>query len=400
MLLKKNKVYRDLVFILLVFNALFVVIGYGFAAASKNLGTEINTFKTERFLLLSFSYLFLIRRKKMYVNVIQIVSLLFLFFFSCFFSDNLLHSLNRVFTFVFPFVYVYLSIGTLLHKYDMQDIIKSLLISFICIYSIPILYTLIFSGKQIFTSFDIYGGYIGSSSFGYIPNNLGWSSVLIIAAIMDLFNHYQTGKLLQYIFIGLLIFSFYVLIISGTRSAWIVMLSIILFFIASCKRKHYFRQHKKWILLLVFFVVIIFVFQQRADSSLQNRLAYTTQQIDDSNEGRMIMLINSIHTIKSNKILLITGLGMFNQDYVSSLNTNLSTLHNSYLEILVGAGIVTLLLFMFLFTYKPLVKSLSQNYFIILPVVILPFFESNLTGGQFLFFPWFITALYFNGIKK
>ena len=41
-------------------------------------------------------------------------------------------------------------------------------------------------------------------------------------------------------------------------------------------------------------------------------------------------------------------------------------------------------------------KYYSKYFLLITPFAIIPFFESNLTGGQFLFYPWFIFMLLFN----
>jgi hypothetical protein len=45
---------------------------------------------------------------------------------------------------------------------------------------------------------------------------------------------------------------------------------------------------------------------------------------------------------------------------------------------------------------KLLFYDLGGNYILIIPLIIIPYFESNITGGQFLFFPWFILMLLLN----
>ena len=77
--------------------------------------------------------------------------------------------------------------------------------------------------------------------------------------------------------------------------------------------------------------------------------------------------------------------------------------HNSYYEILFGVGIILFLVFLSFMMFRPLIRYIKYyaKYTLLLPpLMILPFFESNLTGGQFLFFPWFTFMLLLNAKIK
>ena len=68
--------------------------------------------------------------------------------------------------------------------------------------------------------------------------------------------------------------------------------------------------------------------------------------------------------------------------------------HNSYGELFYGSGILAFLYFFWHFTIIPVkiyFLNFSRTFFSFLGIILIPFFESNLTGGQFLFYPWFIS---------
>ncbi len=81
----------------------------------------------------------------------------------------------------------------------------------------------------------------------------------------------------------------------------------------------------------------------------------------------------------------------------------LANYHNSYFEILFGLGVPLFILFMVFMLYEPIkqfLKRVSKYDLLLIPLVIIPFFESNLTSGQFLFFPWFSYVFALNAKKK
>ena len=94
---------------------------------------------------------------------------------------------------------------------------------------------------------------------------------------------------------------------------------------------------------------------------------------------------------------------MFNYDAFIKEGEGIANYHNSYFEILFGLG-VPFLFFIWFLCYMSLLNNLlkrvSKYDLLLIPLIIIPFFESNLTAGQFLFFPWFSYVFALNAKKK
>jgi hypothetical protein len=134
------------------------------------------------------------------------------------------------------------------------------------------------------------------------------------------------------------------------------------------------------------------------DSSINNRLTDTENQIE-TGEQRIEIANAGFAYLNENKIRWITGAGMFNYEEVMHGRVMSEDYHNSYFEVLFGGGIILFLLFMSFMFFRPFyyyVKYYSTYFTFLPPLVIIPFFESNLTGGQFLFFPWFCLSFLLN----
>ena len=83
---------------------------------------------------------------------------------------------------------------------------------------------------------------------------------------------------------------------------------------------------------------------------------------------------------------------MFNYEPFEEKGEGLGSYHNSYFELLFGLGVPLFLLFLVFMLFEPLIqffKRVSRYDLLFIPLAIIPFFEGNLTAGQFLFFPWF-----------
>ena len=94
----------------------------------------------------------------------------------------------------------------------------------------------------------------------------------------------------------------------------------------------------------------------------------------------------------------VTGIGVFNYSLIHG-KTNVLTYHNSYWEILFGLGLPLFFAFLSFMVFRPLyrfIKFYSKYTLLFIPLLIIPYFESNLTAGQCLFFPWFTYMLLLN----
>jgi O-antigen ligase len=78
----------------------------------------------------------------------------------------------------------------------------------------------------------------------------------------------------------------------------------------------------------------------------------------------------------------------------------LNGFHNSYAEVLFGSGVIVFVIFFFYYLIQPFVffvRYVQKHYVSFFPIFIYPFFESNLTSGQFIYWPWMsgVILLYF-----
>ena len=107
----------------------------------------------------------------------------------------------------------------------------------------------------------------------------------------------------------------------------------------------------------------------------------------------MLVAQYMVSQFESNLSPWLTGVGFYDHSILNKMVSGLKTYHNSYLEILFGCGLPVFLLFLYFSFLRPIYvffKIFSNFFPLVPPIVIIPFFESNFTAGQFLFFPWFI----------
>jgi hypothetical protein len=150
---------------------------------------------------------------------------------------------------------------------------------------------------------------------------------------------------------------------------------------------------------VIFGFIIYFLSDPNSSINFAKSRSHKQEQVGEARfetAGVMIEHFNNEPT------LWLTGVGMFNFEYLKNKDV-LHAYHNSYYEVLFGAGLPLFLLFMSFMFFRPVfrfVKYYSKCTLLLPPLIILPFFESDLTGGQFLFFPWFIFILLLNAKIK
>lgn len=385
------KIWRDDVHvILLVINVLLIVIGYGLAGftgmASNIIMLPLKT------LVLVFSFIHILNDAKSITyrySVLVFFFVFLIFLFACFSSD-IFRTISRSFPFIFPFVYLYLSLSYMLTKYSQESVIRFFVYLFNVIYSLPILSFYFLGGS--FALNDIYGEVIG----GFVSNHLGWSSLLFLLTSYDLYsNKILKGKYLGYVLL-LLLPSVYLLFISGNRASY---LSFIIVFLVFAVRNNQINILFKGMVIALSFYLISSQLDDK-DSALSKRLHKTELQMEDSEENkdtRATARKIGFNVMEENPMTYITGLGLFSfresvKYYMPSVNSELvrSGVHNSYLELYFGSGIIVFFIFFIFFIIKPIFNYLiyySDRFTFVLPFFIIPFFESNLGGGQFLFYP-------------
>ena len=394
-LLKKDVVFRNL-----FINALLVILSYGAASLTALASNAI--FQPIKVMFLFYSF-FQIKKIFFLNNITKKVYVFgFLILVTVFFSVDPITSFKKFSTMVFPLIYISASINYLLNRYSIVTILCELTSIFRLIYVLPIISFIIFGGDLSLQS--IYGDTIGA----FVSNHYGWSSyVFIISHIFLIKNNYS--KLISFWSLFLII-AFILLIVSGSRSSLLSLflsLSIWLWF----SKINILSK----VLLVSLSASFIFVVlnsgssdnfrQQKTSSQLEfynntNNTNYKNNSASLSDTRKSARDIGVI-TFLENPILIVTGLGFlkFNDGIgkyfpIISKDYYRSGIHNSYLELFFGCGIFVFLYFLWHFTIRPLfiyIKYFKTNLLLYVGVVlIIPFFESNITGGQFLFYPWFI----------
>jgi len=390
----QKRIFRDPDFILLNINAMLVIIGYAIAVYT-NL-ESVYAMKIVKSFLLILSCVILFKDMHLNRNPIPSPTFIYILIFSfwiflmAFFADNVSYAITKSLNFLFPFLYLYIALHNLLNKYSALELLKAFIRTINLIYAIPVLAFLV-SGVG-FGEFNIYG-YGGKEGQFFVSNQYGWACAVFVISAVDLWLNTRLTSLYKiFLFVGVLI-ALYLSLISGNRASWVSILLAMLVFILRLKN---IRTDFKIIIATIPIVAIIW-FYQMPDSSLQTRLTDTENQLEKG-EARFNTARLALNKFDDNKLLWITGAGMFNYEELIH-GEGLGDFHNSYLEVLFGGGIILFLLFINFTVFRPLyyyITYYSKYFLIIPPFFVIPFLESNLTGGQFLFFPWFILMLLFN----
>jgi len=318
-----------------------------------------------------------------YMYFIMVISIL-----STIIGANSFGPLSKTLTFVIPFLYIIYCINYLT-KYGAYRLLIALsLIIMICYAIIPIYY--LAYGSAISSS-HIYGLAEGEV---FVSNHYGWASTIFILSSFTISKHLSIKKKYKIIILFFQIFSFLLLMNSACRSAILALSISLLYFIFKEKIVFY-----KKLILYIFLISASVYLSLNEDSAFQFILERTERQIEEKEEGRYETFIVMKDKINAEPSKWIYGVGMFDYTVLSKVETKLKQYHNSYLELLFGGGIIVFSLFILLMIIRPFKvfwRKTGQYSLLIFPLVIIPFFESDLTAGQFLFFPWFAYMILLN----
>ena len=299
----------------------------------------------------------------------------------------------RVLTFFVPLIYVYLSLSYLVLKFGISVLLTGLHWGLLLIYSIPLL-IYVFSGGKI-TATNIYGP--GGDEQAFSSNNYGWSATMYILSYLFVWKDVHLKKYWRIFFGLLLLIAIILFFTSANRTSWLSMgVAMIPFFFT-------YKEMKLTYKIAGLLVVLGFVAYLLADpnSSLNYASNKTTDQ-EQKGEARFETAQVMVNQFNADETRWITGIGMFNYDLLKNKDV-LNGYHNSYYEVLFGAGVLLFLVFLSFMVFRPLVRFIryySKYTLLLPPLMIIPFFESNITGGQFLFFPWFTFMLLLNAKTK
>lgn len=379
---------KNSIFILLVFNLLLVVLGYALALFTA--GDSLILLQWIKSILLMIGILFILKLPYSFLKATArnfYPHLLFGLFLigTAIYAEEPVHSLLRTLTFFIPFAYIYFSLAYLIAVYSYRQVFRGILYAINGIYSIPLLCFLLFA--QTTSYLNIY--YLKTDPytvFGYASNQYGWASCMVLVTGLDLLRNARLKSVYKLFFGIMCVFAVYLILASGNRASWLVLIIGMISMVFFNRRVRLFRK----ILLLGFPLGMGLWMSQISDSSLKIRVDKTYEQLEVG-ESRWLRTANAVEYANTEPLVWVIGWGMFSPP--EELRKNM---HNSYLEVLFGAGLFVFCYFLWQFLIKPCLnfyRYFSESNLFLIPVVIIPYFESNLTGGQFLFFPWFIFIL-------
>lgn len=380
---------------MLMANMLFVLLAYSYNSINNQISSNV-TFAKQLFILISILHILFYRiplnRLKnlcLYMPAAMIgIALL---------NISFLDTFSRTFTFLVPYFYIYLALNHLLARFRFETILVSVICSINIIYFYPVLIYFLFDSG--FGRTNIYG--IREDSFFY-SNHYGWSGTLFICSLPVAIQHIGKNRLFRYLLLIGLIQAIYLVIISANRSSLASCAVGLLFFILANRDRSWLQRKEIRFLPLILLIPIVFFLQIKDEKGsaisflkAKNEKQFETKQIPES---RIIVTNYAFRRFTDEPLLWLTGVGIFNHGLIRGVS-NLEGYHNSYWEVLFGCGVPVFILFCILMVFNPLkllIRRLGGNYILIIPLIIIPFFESNITGGQFVFFPWFIMMLLFN----
>lgn len=393
MLIKKdnielNRLLKAPLFRILVFNAILVLVAYGLNTYTDS-ASQVFMFRIKTaILIISFLYtLYKLKRNskhKVYsINRIVIVFALGLIISSLFSSDVSI-SLLSASKFLFPFIYIYLSIKILADNFTVETLLKGFCIAFALIYSIPVIVFLL-SGGGI-SNINIYS-ISNEATNSFASNHYGWSSILFLVSGFIVLSVMSPTRLFKLFILLISLVSIYLLIISANRTSWLALTLVVtyLFF-----RKSNIKPIYKYAILLstTFIVIYLLNIENSAINFVLNKNLRQTEE----GEPRLLVAKYMLSIFNSDFSLWFTGVGFYDHSLLRGRSL-LSSYHNSYLEVLFGCGIPLFLIFLYLSFIRPvyiIFKNYSSLFPVVIPILLIPYFESNFTAGQFLFFPWFI----------
>ena len=378
----KKSISKDLISILVLINTALVIIGFAVNIYFKGVFEIFKIIKTIT-IFLSFSYVLL-------KSNIQFHRILY---YPYFFAVIVLGLINviisnttQTFTFfsffILPVFYIGLSILYLIKKYGPGNTLHFIQKSILVVYLFPIL-SFIISGGKLTESF--YGLSEGNN---FYSNHYGWSAVICFSILMD-DNFVKTKKI---IWVTMVVVLISMIIISNNRTSMICLALILL-------SKYVFIRTFVRNIPIIIGILIILIFQF---DNLDFVITKTNNQITSSNIPRIELLKLLYTTFVSKLSTILFGMGLGNYSILKQSTLSLSSFHNTYSDVIFGGGILFAFSFFRCFII-PLFLTIQTKFnfrYICIPLIIIPFFESNLTMGQFIFYPLFTVSLYLTLYRK
>ena len=305
------------------------------------------------------------------------------------FSVDFFWSIERLLSWIPFVVYVNYFIVYLFRQYSKDKAQIKLLQIFNIVYFYPV--AVMFLTGVMFQTTNIYGQNIS----GFKANVLGWACTVFVLTGFDLYTNRNDSKLVKRLFLLLAVISLWGIVLTGSRSSYV---SLAVATMVLVLRSQQISFSFKVIVGLCIFVFAYYIITS-PDSVINLRSQYANIR-QTKGEIRFELADKAFQTMLKYPTLIFTGFGFDNfkagLSAYGGIKTDLAS-HNSYLELLFSSGLFTFLFFLIFFAANAILKYLrfDSSRFVYVPMlIIVPYFESNLNAGQFLFFPW-MTVLFF-----
>ena len=306
------------------------------------------------------------------------------------FSVNFFRSLERLAAWLPFLIYANYFVVYLFTQYTKDEAQIKLLQVFNLAYFYPV--AVLFFYGVVFSTENIYGQNIGM----YKANVLGWACGIFVLTGFDLYANRPMANWLRNVFFVVAILTLWGIVLTGSRSTYIGLAAGALVLVVRSGRISVQLKIGVTLCILAFAYYII----NSADSVVNLRAQYADIR-QQKGEIRFELAQKAINLLLEHPGLIFTGFGFDNfragLETYGGIKTDLAS-HNSYLELLFGSGLFVFLFFMIFFAINALRKYVifDSPQFVFMPMLlIVPYFESNLNAGQFLFFPWMTFLFYY-----
>ena len=306
------------------------------------------------------------------------------------FSVDFLRSTERIVAWIPFLIYTNYFIVYLFKHYTKEEAKIKLLQIFSLAYFYPV--AVMFMAGVAFQAENVYGQYVGA----YKANIIGWSCTMFVVMSFDLYANHPMPKWLRYLFFGTVFLTLWAIVLTGSRSSYIGLALSSLVLIARNQQISIYLKIAASVCIIAFAYYII-----TSPESVINLRAKYADVRQQRGEIRFKLAEKAIEVFVNSPSVLVTGFGFdafrAGLEHYAGLRTDLAS-HNSYLEILFSGGLFSFLFIVIFYAINAFIKYLrfdSQQYVFLPALMIIPYFESNLNAGQFLFFPWMTFLFYY-----
>ena len=311
------------------------------------------------------------------------------------FSVDVFWSFQRLSAWIPFLIYTNFFVVYLFKHYSKDEAKIKLLQVFSLAYFYPVAMMLV-TGVA-FQATNVYGQYVGV----YKANVIGWACTLFIVSSFDLYANSPMKKWVQYLFFFIAFLTLWGIVLTGSRSSYAGLALSSAVLIARNRKISIYLKAAALTCILAFAYYIV----MSPDSVVNLRSKYAGIR-RQRGEIRFQLAQKAFEVFTNDPGVLLTGFGFDNfkagLEVYADVHTDLAS-HNSYLEILFSGGLLSFLFFLIFYAINAfwVYVRYDSPYFVFLPsLMIIPYFESNLNAGQFLFFPWMTVLFYYIHVRS